>query len=172
MIVAIAGGRADPLHYLIGAGLALLRRREGCRVLLVDAAHGIDQGLDLARGDYDDVVIDAGDCASRACRCALGAAQLALVPIAPHDADAASHYQLIAHLNAARMFNPDLRVLFVAADARDGELATVRAYAAEVMSGHVAATVIRRAALEDDTAPGLAALSREVFGAAHPRRHA
>lgn len=174
MIVAIAGGHPDPLHGLLGKTLADLRRRDGCRVLLVDAACG--QRLDCAADCFDDVLVAAGDCASDECRSALAAAQVALVPIAPEEADAQRHYALIARLNAARMFNPGLRVLFVATgsgqDASAADcLQTVRAYAAEVMSGHVAATVLDRSALLDSAA-GLAALSHEVFGAAHARRHA
>nr|WP_314538965.1 hypothetical protein [uncultured Massilia sp.] len=174
MIVAIAGGHPDPLHGLLGKTLADLRRRDGCRVLLVDAASG--QRLDCAADCFDDVLVAAGDCASDECRSALAAAQVALVPIAPEEADAQRHYALIARLNAARMFNPGLRVLFVATgsgqDAAAADcLQAVRAYAAEVMSGHVAATVLDRSALLD-SAGSLAALSNEVFGAAHARRHA
>lgn len=179
MIVAIAGGHPDPLHGLLGKTLADLRRRDGCRVLVVDAAGG--QRLDCAADCFDDVLVAAGDCGSEECRSALAAAQVALVPIAPEEADAGRHYALIARLNAARMFNPGLRVLFVATPDGEGTAAAdgvhaVRAYAAEVMSGHVAATVLDRRALLagpgvgiDD---GIAALSTEVFGGAHARHHA
>lgn len=214
MIVVIAGERADPLNALLGENLAILRRREGCSVLLVDAAReqacrawaaarsaarlhprpallaldgaGFGQRLERVLGSYDDVLIDAGDCASQACRAALVAFQVALVPIAARDADPARHYGLIARLNAARMFNPGLRVLFVAADAGAEDLRAVRAYAAEVMAGHVAATVLDRAALAagaaepgrcacdgaDAAARGVAALGHEVFGHCHRRRRA
>ncbi|MFK3737458.1 hypothetical protein [Massilia sp. TN1-12] len=179
MIVAIAGGHPDPLHGLLGKTLADLRRQHGCRVLLVDAACG--QRLDCAADCFDDVLVAAGDCGSDACRSALAAAQVALVPIAPEEADAARHYALIARLNAARMFNPGLRVLFVATPDGEGTAAedgvhAVRAYAAEVMSGHVAATVLDRRALLAGPAVGvdggLAALSMEVFGGTHARHHA
>lgn len=178
MIVAIVGEHPDPLHTLLGEDLANLRRRDGCRVLVVDAAGG--QRLDCTSDCFDDVLVAAGECASDECCAALAAAQVALVPIAPEAADAGSHYALIARLNAARMFNPGLRVLFVATGSAAkagaaGGLQAVRAYAAEVMSGHVAATVLDRGALL--AGPGgraavegeVAALGAEVFGCA---RHA
>jgi hypothetical protein len=43
-----------------------------------------------------------------------------VVPVTPAQADLASQYQLIARLNAARMFNPGLRVLFVLVGGADG----------------------------------------------------
>ncbi|WP_296952743.1 hypothetical protein [uncultured Massilia sp.] len=112
------------------------------------------------------MLVDAGGCAARDCCCALAAAQVALVPVAPGDADPVRNYGLIARLNAARMANPGLRVLFVAlGDGAPQALRTVQAYAREVMSGHVAATVLDAAALRDDGS--LAALGDEVFGQRH-----
>jgi chromosome partitioning protein len=84
------------------------------------------------------------------------------VPVTPQQVDLASQYKLIARLNSARMFNPDLRVLFVlvgGVDApSDEERAAVRAYAARVMSASLASTIIRGAAPAD-----MDALYREVF---------
>jgi chromosome partitioning protein len=219
MIVVIAGQPADPATAALSANLAVLRRRAGAHVLLVDAGRrqadrawlaaraaarisprpqvlsicgaGFGERLDQTFDHYDDVLIDAGDCAGQECRSALVAAQVALVPIAPSDADPDHGYALVARLNAARMFNPDLRVVFVAVadvDGAEGDaeaaLAAVRAYAHEVMSGHVAAAVLPRAALLQSDAPGgcacdsvgcaaalqLDALGREIFGAAHARK--
>lgn len=217
MIVAIAGQPLDTVASALAANLAVLRRRAGAHVLLVDAGrrqadrawlaaraaarlsprpqvlamsgYGFGERLDQTVAHYDDVLIDAGDCAGHECRSALIAAQVALVPIAPRDADPARAYDLIARLNAARMFNPGLRVLFAAvADAADDDvgaaLAAVRAYAAEVMSGHVAAAVLARGALLDPGHPGRCAcdsagcavaqqldgLSLEIFGSAQARR--
>lgn len=217
MIVAIAGQPLDTVVAALAANLAVLRRRAGAHVLLVDAGrrqadrawlaaraaarlsprpqvlsmsgYGFGERLDQTLGHYDDVLIDVGECAGHECRSALIAAQVALVPIAPRDADPDRAYDLIARLNAARMFNPGLRVLFAAvADPADGEtgaaLAAVRAYAAEVMSGHVSTAVLARGALLETGHPGrcacdsadctiapqLDALNLEIFGAAQSRR--
>jgi chromosome partitioning protein len=171
MIVAIAGTHPDPLATLLGERLATLRRRAGCTVLLLDAAQDASRAAGDAARAYDDVLIDACACRADACCAALDAAQVALVPLAPGEADTARHYDLIARLNAARMRNPGLRVLFVAAGAGAApdadDLEAVRAYAREVMSGHVARTVLAGAnLLEADgaAAAGLDALGREVFG--------
>lgn len=130
---------------------------------------------------HDDVLVGAGSCDSPECRSALVAAQVALVPIAAADADPAHHYRLIARLNAARMFNPDLRVLFAAVtdDGKlaDADLARMRAYAREVMGGRLAHTVLPAAMLRgaaaaagacacdtDGARAALDALCEEAFG--------
>lgn len=153
------------------------------------ALRGMGFGERLARelgnhaSRFDDVLVGAGGCDSPECRSALVAARVAIVPIAAGDADPAHHYRLIARLNAARMFNPGLRVLF-AAVSDDGsldaaDLARVRAYAREVMGGRVAQTALPAAALHaaaamagacacDAASAGAAAaldaLCREAFG--------
>jgi chromosome partitioning protein len=132
-------------------------------------------------------VIDGGGCSGRAWRPALIAAHLALVPLAALDADLEHRYRLASCLNAARMFNPGLRVLFVTAgDGADtAALAPVRRYAAEVMAAHVAATVLDAASLrvaragacacDDPGTPACAALEAlyaEVYGQAGAVRSA
>ncbi len=164
MTVAIASDDPDPLPAAFGAHLADVRRREGARILLLDACEPPppDTGAD--------VLINACACGADACCAALAAADVALVPLAPEAADAGRHYGLIARLNAARMRNPGLRVLFVAVcagaapDAR--ALDAVRAYAREVMSAHVAHAVLDGAALRrgDGRIACVAELGREVFG--------
>ncbi|WP_195763717.1 hypothetical protein, partial [Duganella guangzhouensis] len=118
--------------------------------------------LELLRCRYNDIVIDTEGRDTADSRAALIAARLAVVPVTPAQADLASQYQLIARLNAARMFNPGLRVLFVLVGGADGpsdaERATVRAYAARVMAATLASTIIRGAAASE-----LDALYREVF---------
>jgi chromosome partitioning protein len=120
----------------------------------------------LAR--HDDVVIDAGG-DGPACRSALIAAQVALVPLTPDQADVDTRYGLIARLNHARMFNPGLRVLFVtvggASDPAPHALCAMRAYAAQVMSAGVAATVLHLPAFCN--AADMAALYEEVYQAPH-----
>ena len=136
---------------------------------------------------HDDVLVGAGSCDSPECRSALVAAQVALVPIAAADADPAHHYRLIARLNTARMFNPDLRVLFAAVTddgtLADADLARVRAYAREVMGGRLAHTVLPGAALRaaavaagacacdaDGARAALDALCDEAFGGRRSHR--
>jgi chromosome partitioning protein len=138
---------------------------------------------------YDDVLVSAGSCDNPECRSALAAARVVIVPVAVGDADPVGHYRLIARLNAARMFNPDLRVLFAAVTA-DGslagpDLARMRAYAREVMGGHLAQTALPAAAMHAaaatagacacDTLAGgvgaaLDALCREAFGSGRGAR--
>ena len=87
-----------------------------------------------------------------------------MVPVTPEQADLTSQYKLIARLNSARMFNPNLRVLFVlvADQPGDDQRAAVRAYAARVMSATLASTVIHGQAPAD-----MDALYREVFFTHH-----
>ena len=221
MITVIASETGGALDSLLAENLAILCRRAGRRVLLVDAApeqacrgwararaaahlrplapvlglRGMGFGERLAREGglasmrRHDLLVGAGGCDSPECRSALLAAQLAIVPIAARDADAAVHYRLIARLNAARMFNPDLRVLFVMVTdeeaAGSSDMARVRDYAREVMGGRVAASVLPAAALQAATPGGCACdaapasvgaaldtLCREAFGGAHGRRRA
>lgn len=108
------------------------------------------------------VLVDTEGRDSAESRAALVAARLAVVPLKPEQADLSTRYQLIARLNAARMFNPGLRVLFVlvggAGEPTDAERAAVRAYVAQVMSATLASTVIHGPAPAD-----MDALCREVF---------
>jgi len=223
MITVIASEAGGALDSVLAENLAVLCRRAGRRVLLVDATPeqscrgwararaathlrplapvlglrgmGFGERLaregELARMRRHDVLVGAGGCDSAECRSALLAADLAVVPIAVRDADVAAHYRLIARLNAARMFNPDLRVLFVTvsdgAQASRADLARVRDYALEVMGGRVAATVLPAAALQpcagvaggcacDDgpatVSDALDALRREAFGEGRGGRQA
>lgn len=122
--------------------------------------------LAALRARYNDIVIDTEDRDTADSRAALIAARVAIVPLSvpvtPQQVDLASQYKLIARLNAARMFNPDLRVLFALvgdADApSDEERAAVRAYVARVMSATLASTIVR-----GDAPADMAALYREVF---------
>lgn len=182
MIAAIASVAPDDVSAALAACLAVHRARAGAGVLLADAGAGArcaawltaraaarfrpcpgaaDLGhdtdtsaLETALARCDALVLDAGSC-----RRALIAADVAVVPIAPAAADPDRHYGLVAALNAARIFNPGLHVLFamvVDDDGCDGAelrrgLGRVRGYAAEVLSAHVAGAVVPRAAL---LAPG------------------
>lgn len=171
----------------IGATLALLRARSGRKVVVIDAGSALQSGApdqehpaagcgayarksvttghslpdELAHlmTRYHDIVIDT-DGRDAGGRAALIAARLAIVPIHPGEADCECHYALIARLNAARMFNPGLRVMFVIAagpaEPSDAELARIRAYVAQVMAATLCATVIHQ--------PGeIAALYHDVF---------
>jgi chromosome partitioning protein len=122
--------------------------------------------LEALRARYNDIVIDTEGRDTADSRAALIAARVAIVPLSvpvtPQQVDLGSQYKLIARLNAARMFNPDLRVLFVLIGAADApsseERAAVRAYVARVMSATLVSTMIRGPAPAD-----MDGLYREVF---------
>jgi len=182
---ARAGAHLRPLPEVLalrgmGFGERLARLHEG--------AH------DSGHPRHDEIVVAAGACDSPECRSALVAAQVAIVPIAARDADPAGHYRLIARLNAARMFNPGLRVLFAALgdagteeDLTPAGMARIRGYAREVMAGQVAPMPLDAEALrvagggtgtcvcdgDGASTPALAALDAlcaVAFG--HPRQRA
>lgn len=211
MIATIVHAALPAAGAQLAENLALLRRRHGRKVVLVDAcpertcerwsvdrsrshlspavaAHalsgdGVGTALERLLARHDDVVIDTDGANTTECRCALIAARVAVVPLAPEHADIASRYDLIARLNNARMFNPGLRVLFVTVagerDPAPAALAATRMYAAQVMSAGIAATVLHLPALEwGADVPGrcvsdiagstgaveMAALYQEVYG--------
>jgi chromosome partitioning protein len=70
-----------------------------------------------------------------------------LVLVRPEQADVSSHYGLIARMNAARMFNPGLRVLFAAVfdkgNPSPAEMAAIRSYTGQVMATALASTLIQ-----------------------------
>lgn len=173
MIIAIAG-QGGSAAAIVSQNLALLRARAGRRVLLVDTdpqqalgrwaeqrfEHGLkpnilaecitggDLGVrvDSLQRRCHDLLIYTGSGAGAASRAALIAARTVVVPVTPGQVDLDGQYQLIARLNAARMFNPGLRVLFVVmggcCDPGDEEMAAVRRYVAHVISASLAGTVI------------------------------
>jgi chromosome partitioning protein len=157
--------------YLAG-NLAQLRARHGRKVLLLVTrtlrGGSLSEQLERVLARHDDVVIDTGG-DDPACRGALIAAQVALVPLAPEQADVDTRYDLIARLNHARMFNPGLRVLFVTMGGRHDPAPSarcaMRAYATQVMSAGVADTVLH---LPDScSAAEMAALYEEVYRPPH-----
>jgi chromosome partitioning protein len=179
MIVTIVNHATCGDKRLLAENLAVMRARQGRAVLLLDAdaqlgcqqwgqqrersglrpavsvralrGHTFTEALERFEARFDDLVIDTSAADTHEMRCALIAARVAVVPLAADQADCGRQYPLIAGLNAARMFNPGLRVLFVIAgdehDPASAERAAVRAYAAQVMSAGVAATVLHRPAL-------------------------
>ncbi|KQV45125.1 hypothetical protein [Massilia sp. Root335] len=216
MIVTIVNCAPPRVGAAVAENLALLRARMARKVLLLDAGPGQDcerWGVERARAhllpaiavrplhgpgcaarlerllpDYDEIVIATDGCGSHECRWALIAAHVAVVPLALDYADIDAHYDCIARLNSARMFNPGLRVLFVPmAGERDpapDELGAVRAYAAQVMAAGLAGATVHLPALAwGDDAPGrcvcdianstgaaeMAALHGEVFRAGRTR---
>jgi chromosome partitioning protein len=200
MIVTIATHAPDAAAGLVAEKLALLRARSGRKVLLMDATSrqacrqwatererlhlgpriearavrgfGLSQELERLYPHFGDVVIDTDGGNGHECRAALIMAQIAVVPLAPHQADAAILYDLFARLNNARMFNPGLRVLFVTAgsehDPAPRELGAMRSYAAQVIAGDLANTILHLPALLwGSTRPGLCASDIEsITGAA------
>lgn len=221
MIVTVVDCARSGAAALAAENLAWLRAREGGKVLLLDASTGQDCNrwgservrarlrptltvqpmrglgcsaeLERLRGGFDDIVIIIDGCGGHECRWALIAAQVAVVPLAPGDADIDSHHDCIARLNSARMFHPSLRVLFVTMageqDPTPAQQGAVRAYAAEVMSAGLAVTTLHlpalswgadapgRCACDADRSTGaseIVALYREVYRTTHasllPRR--
>lgn len=214
MIVAIANQHGGAGKSVVANNLALLRARAGRKVLLVDTdprqsscrwnreraaaglrpqvaacaitGRGLPQELERLRQRYNDIVIDTEGRDTADSRTALIAARLVLVPVTPGQVDLNSQYQLIARLNAARMFNPGLRVLFVTVAREDPtpeQAAAVRAYVSRVMAASLAGTVIhaglgvqprgRGSCVCDDprcearAAAEMDALYREVYAFSH-----
>lgn len=176
MIVTVANQAPASGKTAIAENLALLRARSGRNVILVDtgagrmcqrwsldrersglrplvnaksiSGPGFAQELEEMLGQGDDILLDTEGCDTRESRSALIAAHVVVVPLSPEQAYLGRHYRLIARLNAARMFNPALRVLFVATCSEyRPDLAAFHNYAAHVMSSHVAETVVDLAAL-------------------------
>lgn len=188
MIIAIANQDSGAGRSIIANNLALLRTRSGRKVMLVDtdpkapcctwcaelAAAGVQprvaaraitgrtlvSDLDTLRTRYHDIVIDTEGRDTAESRAALIAARLVLVPVTPDQVDLGRQYKMIARLNAARMFNPGLRVLFVlvAEDPGAAERAAVRAYVSRVMSATLASTIVHGPVPAD-----MDLLYREVF---------
>ena len=168
MIIAIAQLGDSAERRTVASALARLRASSGRKVMLMDASSERlrPNELEMVCGRYQDVVIDTGWGDAHAIRCALIAARLAVVPVTAQQADLSAHYGLIAYLNAARMFNPGLHVMFVAVGVGEGfQMAAVRTYAAHVMPATLASTVLRDGA----DARELDALYHEVYTVAKSR---
>jgi chromosome partitioning protein len=174
MIVAFAGLRSSAAQDALAANLAVLRARQGRKICVLDtdarrtayswgcarglagvrpaiparavAARSLSQEIEGMQHRYADILISTGDGDSQDCRSALIAARVVVVPIEPGQVDLDTHYQLVARLNAARMFNPGLRVLFVivgpASAPSERAAAAIRTYVAHVMSATLAKTVV------------------------------
>lgn len=155
--------------------LAVLRARSGRKVLLVDTnrsrlAHGwasarrengrrpwvssrvldgqkLQAELGVLNEQYNDIVIDTAGRNTAESRSVFVAAKLVLVLVRPRMAALATQYQLIDTLNAARVFNPAIRVLFVIVGddnhLTQDELATARAYMSRVALASLASTTVR-----------------------------
>jgi chromosome partitioning protein len=177
MIVAIAGLRSSAAQDALAANLAVLRARQGRKICVVDtdprrtayrwgcarglagvrpaipartvAARSLSLEIEGIQHRYADILISTGDCDTQECRSALIASRVVVVPIEPGQVNLDNQYQLVARLNAARMFNPSLRVLFVivgpASAPSDEDAATIRTFVAHVMSATLAKTVIHAA---------------------------
>lgn len=191
MIVSVFGPANAGIGTQVARNLAVLRARVARKILLVDAspaqaswrwaAERAREGLrpavtvETLRGTGcgarlerllprdTDAIIDTDGCGAHDCRWALIAARIALVPLAPDDADIERCYAWIAALNSAHMFNPGLQVLFatVAGDRHPSlaQLRALRLYASQVMAARLATTTLRLPALDEATG-----LHDEVYG--------
>lgn len=183
--------------------LSALRARSGRTVLLLDtdaseaeqgqrrddsnaqpatpaqalALRDLQSALQGLSPSHDDIVIGAGRRDMALTQSVLAAARKVVVPLHPQQADLARQYSLIARLNAARMINPGLGVLFVlvvGAAPLGQQMSAIRGYVAHVMSAHLSSTVLQEAALcgadaglqrlaDAADASAMHALYREVF---------
>lgn len=174
MIIAVAD-QCCVHGTLIAAHLAALREHGGHSVLALDAAgtRRLASRFKELIPNYHDIVIDTEGADTAESRAALAAANLVIVPVEAGQADLEKQYKLIARLNAARIFNPGLHVLFVTVggsiDLTPEQRKAIRSYVAHVMSATLAATVIH----DDPVFPGaLAARMHHAGAAATPLQRA
>ena len=212
MIIALANQLGASATAIL-ITLAVVRARSGRKVLLVDTSRSrladgwggarrengfrpwvstcvldgrkLQDELGVLREQYNDIVIDTAGRNTAEARSTFVAAKLVLVPVRPRMAALATQYQLIDTLNAARVFNPAIRVLFAIVDDNNHltqeELATGRAYMSRVALASLALTTVRapeehqygvgRCVCDAETcdperAAEMHALDREVYGQA------
>jgi len=178
MIIAIVNQHGNPDRSVIARNLAVLRARSGRRVCLMSTARddgwGAERGacsvrpwidtrqvgsravktrLAALRPLFNDILVDAGTRDTEECRCVLASARLVVVPVRGDEIDLDCQYRLLARLNAARAFNPRMRVLFVAVCGLDGprveERAAVLAHVTRVQDASLANVVLRQPAAHD-----------------------
>jgi chromosome partitioning protein len=168
MIVTVVGQGADSGSAILVANLALLRARAGRRLLLVDADPrqeaaswsisrmaagckpklatqtilGGDLGVRLESLErrFHDILIHAEGRDTLASRAALISARLAVVPVIAGQMDFHQQARLVARLDAARMFNPGLRVLFVEIDSGSNAATAAATAAAAAATATATAT--------------------------------
>jgi chromosome partitioning protein len=171
MIISIAGQRDSDSEQII-AELVGRRSRAGRRVTLLDPsarpngahprAQPVASQLEELLDRYNDVVIDITGCGGEICHPALISTQLVIVLLHVQEARLDKKYGLISQLNAARMFNPGLHVVFAViageSDPSPTEREAVRTYCAEVMAAKLCGTMI-----EPGVQPSLEALYKKVF---------
>jgi cellulose biosynthesis protein BcsQ len=175
MITTVFSGNSRIEKSILAANLAALRARNHRHVLLVDAdtqkhifvwyvqrgtrivsklhlpvlpivGASLYSELERFGSRCQDIVIDAGIMDEADTQTALIASRTVVVPICaqPEDEDAAD--MIVASIERARMFNPQLRVLLVVLDGQDaapsngGSIA--RSLAARLPSSTIARTVV------------------------------
>ena len=178
MIIAIVNQHGNPDRSVIARNLAVLRARSGRRVCLMHTARGDGWGaergacsvrpwidtrqvgsravktrLAALRPLFNDILVDAGARDTEECRCVLASARLVVVPVRGGEIDLDCQYRLLTRLNAARVFNPAMRVLFVAVCGAEGpvmeERAAVLAHVARVQDASLANVVLHQPAAHD-----------------------
>jgi chromosome partitioning protein len=188
MIVTIANEKGGAEKSILANNLAALCALDGRNVLLIDAdphetsltwssersaagikpkvparaisGKGLQPELENLAPRYNDIVIDTEGRDSLGSRSALIAARVVIIPVQPDQMDSASEEKLIARIDAARLFNPSLRVLFVIAGVKDdpsmGDLAAVRSLVAKIRAATLADMVIHeQAAIRNAFGKGL-----------------
>lgn len=178
MIVAIINQHSNPDRTVIARNLAVLRASSKRRVCLMSTARDGDWAAERSaaalrpwidtrqvgsravktrlaalRPLFNDILVDAGTRDSDECRCVLASARLVVVPVRGGEIDLECQYRLIARLNAARVFNPGMQVLFVTVCGADGpgahERAAVLAHVARVHGASLANVVLHQPAARD-----------------------
>lgn len=172
MIIAIINHCNDTDRAMVARNLAVLRARGGRKVCLtsIASAHGSSDWcnersisdiepriesrstgrqagkLGALRRRFNDIVIDAGSRNTEDCHAVLLAAKVVVVPVRSDDINPASQYVLIERINAARLFNPGLCVLFVMvsdlAMPSRADRAAVVAHVARLRCAELASTVL------------------------------
>lgn len=174
MIIALVNQHGNPDRTVIARNLAVLRARSGRRVCLMNSgaapvdgdwgeqrsaaglrpwidtrqvgSRAVKARLSSLRPLFNDILVDAGTRDTEECRCVLASARLVLVPVRGNAIDLDCQYRLLHRLNAARAFNPQMHVLFVAVAGAAGlgedERAAVLAHVARVRDARLAATVL------------------------------
>lgn len=174
MIITIANEKGGAEKSILANNLAALRAMDGREVLLIDgdpqkasltwssersaagiqpriparaiSGKGMQPELEILIPRYNDIVINTEGRDSMGSRSALNAARTVIIPIRPDQMDLASEKRLTMRIDAARIFNPRLRVLFVITCVKDDpspqELAAVRSLVRKISAATLANTVI------------------------------
>ncbi|MFZ6864128.1 cobyrinic acid ac-diamide synthase [Undibacterium sp. Ji67W] len=174
MIIAFANEQINSGKSILAQNFASLCAYAGRKVLLVDSSakrksyqwgmersisgveqtvpvraifgKGLEPELENLSLRYKDIVIDTEGRDCMASRSALAAAKLVIIPLRAGAIDLGRHEVLIGRIQAARMINPNLRVLVIVTRA-DQELSfedhtAIEAFVAKIPFAKLSATIV------------------------------